>query len=178
MITPNRLVGANEPAQIPLLMAIAIRTASTPARRAVAMPTGPVARPACGEPIAAISAASPKNSTGISAGRPSVRATSAVITRSSVPFSLAMPKKKVTPATRIRMATGNPAITSRSVMPARPGPTAQAATNISRPTCTPRRVANAKTATKMTSAPTGANEGGIAGHHMPRLNRRGRCAPH
>ena len=35
----------------------------------------------------------PKNSTGISVGRPSVRATSVVITRSRVRFSWAMPKK-------------------------------------------------------------------------------------
>ena len=59
------------------------------------------------------------------------------------------------------MATGNPPITSRSVMPARPGPTAQAATNITRPRCTPRTVASAKTATKISIAATGANEGDI-----------------
>ena len=78
---------------MPLLMAIAIRTASTRARPAADMPTGPVARPACGEPIEAIRAASPKNSTGTSARRPPVRASSEPITRSSVPFSCAMPKK-------------------------------------------------------------------------------------
>ena len=43
-----------------------------------------------------------------------------------VPFNVAMPKKKVTPATRIRMLTGNPAMTSRSVMPATVVPTRQA----------------------------------------------------
>ena len=67
---PNRLVGANEPAQMPLLMAIAIRTASTPARRAVAMPTGAGGETSLRRSHCRHHAASPKNSTG-SAGVPS-----------------------------------------------------------------------------------------------------------
>ena len=113
-MTPNRLVGANEPAEMPPLIAIAIRTGSTRACRTVDMPTGPVASPACGDPIADITVAMPKKATGTIADRPRLRGSIAPSTRSIVPFNVAMPKKKVTPATRIRMLTGNPAMTSRS----------------------------------------------------------------
>ena len=72
-MTPNRLVGANEPAEMPPLIAIAIRTGSTRACRTVDMPIGAVASPACGDPIADITVATPKKATGTIADRPPLR---------------------------------------------------------------------------------------------------------
>ena len=49
---------------MPLLIAIAISTGSTRARRLLDMPIGPVASPACGDPMEAITPANPKKSRG------------------------------------------------------------------------------------------------------------------
>ena len=90
---PKRLVGASPPALIPALMAMAINTPSTPARRAIGIPTGASTSPACGDPIAATLPVSVKNTNGNTAGRRPKRATAAAISRSIVPFTWAMPKK-------------------------------------------------------------------------------------
>ena len=130
---PNRLVGAKPPVAMPALMAMAITTGSTRDRRATGMPTGASTRPACGDPIAAIAAVSAKNTNGSAIGRAPARASTVSITRSMVPLTCAMPKKYVTPASRIMMLIGNPPTTSCSGMPASVTPTAHATGNIRMP---------------------------------------------
>ena len=145
-----------------------------PCLRAICMPIGAITNTPTGAPIAEMLAVRPKKAKGRRTTFEPIRASTASMTRSIVPFARAIPKKYVTPASITIVPTGNPSSTSASGMSASNTPTPHAAANMTMPIGTLRTAAMAKIATKTASAASGSSIPISPDDPQNRLRRRQR----